>query len=529
MNTNVKQKWNRWIAVAVALLMLATLVMPMNVATASANSKLKNPTLTSNIDGIATWDCIYFGHYPQSVYQPKKIPQNLNENEIYTDTDGTKFVYVSEPQLDFKDKHYYKIEPIKWRVLSTDGNKALLLTDRPIEGNIPFNTQKIDFMENLTWEICTLRSWLNGYDGSYNSNNEDYSKSNFLNKAFTKEEQNALVETLVINDENTEIEPEFVENAGNNTNDKVFVLSMQEVKNPDYGFSEDIGIPDDVDVDKTRQALNTDYAECYMSAYKDIFKETWWILRTKGDTTSCITQVLPSGVIDIYGPSGYESKYFHHNYTIRPALYLDLSKDVWSYAGTVSSENNATDENPIIPEKPANKLAQSITAKSFTKTYGNKAFNLGAKAKTKLSYKSSNTSVAMVNSSGKVTLKGPGKATITITAAATGNYNAATKKITVTVKPKKVIGIKAKQGKKRMTVSWKRDSKSTGYQITYAQNKKFKKGKKNITISKNKTVKRTIKKLKARKTYYIKVRAYKKVGKTKIYGAYSTTKRVKVK
>nr|WP_243235763.1 fibronectin type III domain-containing protein [Zhenpiania hominis] len=154
---------------------------------------------------------------------------------------------------------------------------------------------------------------------------------------------------------------------------------------------------------------------------------------------------------------------------------------------------------------------------------------MNAKAKTKLSYKSSNPRVATVSTIGRVTLKGPGKATITITAAATSQYNAATKRITITVKPKKTVGVKVKKGKKRMTVSWKRDNKATGYQITYAQNKKFKKGKKNITISKNKTVKRTIKKLKARKTYYVKVRAYKKVGKTKIYGDYSKVKKVKVR
>ena len=177
------------------------------------------------------------------------------------------------------------------------------------------------------------------------------------------------------------------------------------------------------------------------------------------------------------------------------------------------------------------KKATSITAKNFTKTYGNKPFSLGAKATSggKLSYKSSNTKVATVSNTGRVTLKGPGKATITITAAATANYNAASKNVTITVKPKKVAGLKVKKGKKRMTVSWKRDKKVTGYQITYAQNKKFKKGKKTITISKNKTIKRTVKKLKARKTYYVKVRAYKKVGKTKIYGAYSGTKKVKVK
>ena len=183
----------------------------------------------------------------------------------------------------------------------------------------------------------------------------------------------------------------------------------------------------------------------------------------------------------------------------------------------------------IKPEKPTVKDFQSIIVKSFTKIYGNKPFNLNAKAKTKLSYKSSNPRVATVSTIGRVTLKGLGKATITITAAATSQYNAATKRITITVKPKKTVGVKVKKGKKRMTVSWKRDKKATGYQITYAQNKKFKKGKKNITISKNKTVKRTIKKLKARKTYYVKVRAYKKVGKTKLYGAYSKVKKVKVR
>ena len=191
-------------------------------------------------------------------------------------------------------------------------------------------------------------------------------------------------------------------------------------------------------------------------------------------------------------------------------------------------------EKPVTPQKPVEPVAKKvteITAKNFTKTYGNKPFSLEAKATSggKLSYKSSDTKIATVSSDGRVTLKGPGKAIITITAAATANYNTASKNVTVTVKPKKTVGLKVKKGKNRMTVSWKRDKKATGYQITYAQNKKFKKGKKNITISKNKTVKRTIKKLKARKTYYVKVRAYKKVGKTKLYGGYSVVKRVKVR
>ena len=190
---------------------------------------------------------------------------------------------------------------------------------------------------------------------------------------------------------------------------------------------------------------------------------------------------------------------------------------IGSYSGTV------------IKNFTIKKAEQMIHTKACIKTYGNKPFSLRAKAKTKLSYKSSNTKVVAIGNTGRVTLKGPGKATITITAAATANYNGATKHVTITVKPKKTVGLKVKKGKNRMTVSWKRDKKATGYQIAYAQTKRFKKGKKNITISKNKTVKKTIKKLKARKTYYVKVRAYKKVGKTKIYGAYSKMKTIKVK
>lgn len=105
---------------------------------------------------------------------------------------------------------------------------------------------------------------------------------------------------------------------------------------------------------------------------------------------------------------------------------------------------------------------------------------------------------------------------------------------TVTIKanvtnPKKVAGTKAKAGKKQMTVTWKRDKKADGYQITYSQSKNFKKGKKNVVVNKNKTTKKVIKNLKSGKKYYVKVRSYKKSGNKKIYGAYSKAKALKVK
>ncbi len=212
-------------------------------------------------------------------------------------------------------------------------------------------------------------------------------------------------------------------------------------------------------------------------------------------------------------------------------LYLPVKKGTY-YIEVISEGfgvNRAYGSFTLSTTFNSSKKTQTISAKSYTKVYGNKPFSLNATAKGKLSYRSSSPGTATVNSSGKVTIKNTGKTTLTITAAATESYEAATKKITVTVTPKKTSSMKVKKGTKSMSVSWKRDTKASGYQIVYAHDKKFKKSKKTVTISSNKTTKKTIKKLKKKTTYYVKVRAYKKVGKTKIYGSYCSAKSVKVR
>lgn len=77
--------------------------------------------------------------------------------------------------------------------------------------------------------------------------------------------------------------------------------------------------------------------------------------------------------------------------------------------------------------------------------------------------------------------------------------------------------------KAKVSVSWKRDKKATGYQLQYSTNKKFKKGVKTIKIKKNKTTSTVIKNLKTKKTYYIRVRSYRKKGKKTKYGRWSKT------
>ena len=117
------------------------------------------------------------------------------------------------------------------------------------------------------------------------------------------------------------------------------------------------------------------------------------------------------------------------------------------------------------------------------------------------------------------------------------NTTTATKPATTAKKPnttatkvklaKQAAKVKA-NGKKKMKVSWKKDKKASGYEITYSTKKSFK-GKKTIVVKNNKTTSKIIKKLTSKKKYFVKVRSYKQVGKTKTYGAYSKVKTVKVK
>ncbi|MBR1692209.1 MAG: hypothetical protein IJ711_05465 [Lachnospiraceae bacterium] len=96
-----------------------------------------------------------------------------------------------------------------------------------------------------------------------------------------------------------------------------------------------------------------------------------------------------------------------------------------------------------------------------------------------------------------------------------------------TLKTPTLKSVKSKK-KKTVTLKWSTDKKCTGYQISYSTSKKFKKAKK-ITIKGYKNKSRTIKQLKSRKNYYIKIREYKTINGKKYYGNWSKVKKIKIK
>jgi len=197
--------------------------------TDAAGVTLSNPTKDAN--GVVTWDCVYFGNYYQS------------------DTTGTTK------------------EPIKWRVLSVNGNDAFLLADKNLDCK-RFNEK----WAGVTWETCTLRSWLNGYDSTNNSAGKDYTNDNFLDTAFTASEQAVIKNTTVIAEDN----PYSGVDGGNDTQDKIYLLSISEASNSAYGFGTTFTI-----ADKGREVRNTTYTreKGARTESKDGYEENgdWWL------------------------------------------------------------------------------------------------------------------------------------------------------------------------------------------------------------------------------------------------------------
>lgn len=120
-------------------------------------------------------------------------------------------------------------------------------------------------------------------------------------------------------------------------------------------------------------------------------------------------------------------------------VYLRLDYSTLKKTTDADADFAETEKAPTDPSTIKKQAAQSITVavkntkNVVSKKYGNKAFSIGAKAKTAMTYKSSNTKVATVDRKGKVTIKAAGTAKITITAKATSSYKAATKTLTVKV------------------------------------------------------------------------------------------------
>ena len=305
-----------------------------NVAEDFSWESLKNPVTSEK--GISTWDCIWFGNYWQN-----------------KDSNGDGIVNCDDEK-----------EPIKWRLLSIDSaGNALLLSDKLLD-SAQYNTK----YENVTWETCTLRSYLNSYDASQNKCKEDYSSNGFLTTAFSKDEINAISIMTVKNVENSVYR---TTSGGKNTQDKIFCLSMAEAMTPGFGFikneftsNEYDNSLSDTDEDKNRMARMTNYVRDSTGLDLDGNNYASWGLRSPGNNNSNFAVVGYKGkvsaaglVVDLDGALC----------CIRPAVRINLKScsSLWSYAGTVYYDGTAEESQPDLPDQETDDFDMALYRADF--------------------------------------------------------------------------------------------------------------------------------------------------------------------
>ena len=273
------------------------------------NPKIENDPFVK-LGKKVIWDCLWFGKYPQKqITQEDGAIYSVLKNEINWDLNND--VIINGSKYHKTENNYFKYEPIKWRVLHYENSEAFLLADAILDSQ-PYHSEN----EEIDWEKSSIRAWLN---------------NEFINKAFSNEENKAINTVELINKDNSK----YGTQGGKNTSDKLFLLSLSEVdeteESKEYGFWDK----------KTRKCKNDNFSE-----------ETYfWWLRSPGNSSHDAAGVYYYGWVFGYGydvqePAG----------GIRPALYLNLSSsDLFSYARTISSEGT----EDAVPYNTKTKLVQN--------------------------------------------------------------------------------------------------------------------------------------------------------------------------
>ena len=205
-------------------------------------------------------------------------------SELDSISKGDHFTFGNYPQGENGE-----VEPIEWRVLKVDGDKALVISEKLLDC-VEYNEEDTA----VTWETCTLRKWMNG---------------EFINKAFSSSEQAKIATVTNQNPDN----PICGTEGGNATQDRIFALSIEEAN---QYFSDD----DD------RMAAPTGYAKKHGAWVSDNLSlpsgegTGWWWLRSPGYDCDYAALVNTNGNVPRYGDGANDIEG-----SVRPAFWLNLS------------------------------------------------------------------------------------------------------------------------------------------------------------------------------------------------------------
>lgn len=206
--------------------------------------------------------------------------------------DVVKFGYYLQKANEISAK-----EPIRWRVLAVENSKALLISQYAIE----INEEEVC----SSWKETNIRKWLN---------------TEFLNNAFNKGERDIIQLSKV----NADVNPKYEAEQGDDTEDKIFLLSIKEAE--EYFKSDEDRLCKPTKYVKakkfsTLKSLVLEYRKKNegQKKPKEPFCNYWWWLRTAGSRESLTSYVYADGSIIYYGLS-----YSNDGGCVRPALWISL-------------------------------------------------------------------------------------------------------------------------------------------------------------------------------------------------------------
>ena len=360
--------------IVAGFLLLCLLIMPFHVpafAEALVQDQFEDwiwEPRVENDDSLPTgqitlWSCVSFGSYPQTEivsgdftavddYAVQEgdylVDCNLYKeltkaewNDNQTEIGGIRYLRMSREDAvssatdnvqhyrweDSVEWHYFRFDPIRWRVIGLENGAACLLADRLMDCQ-PFNTENVP----VSWESSTVRSWLNSYPAKENTAGIDYQGRGFLDTAFTTAEQGAILQTRVENHPN-EL---YGTDCGNDTEDCVFLLSNDEVFSSDTAMRNGFYASSGFD-DPAKRFRSTMYAKCkgsWWSSVNGYMGNSFWFMRTNGYTPESVTYICDFGYIYQRGTiSTCEDA------GILPAIWIDLDLAQPEPSGTVSSKD----------------------------------------------------------------------------------------------------------------------------------------------------------------------------------------------
>ena len=268
-----------------------TVVPALQLSTKETGSS-RNPKYNAGIDDTE-WKYIEFGSYPQTEVDLESditLADEL-ENGIYDGSgnitiDGVKYNRVQTAVA----YHYYKWEPIKWKVLKDDGSTLLVIANQALDSQLYHNEYA-----SVTWEGSSLRGWLN---------------ETFYNTAFDSREQGSMIPQNLGN----------TEYAGSGIMDNVCLLSLEEVIKPAYGFCDDA-----LKESFSRKFRVTDYAYRMGVGTDGGNRIAQWLLRS--DKADCSVPY-----VSIYGEADLMASVNSSDFGVVPVIQLDIESDCWTDA-----------------------------------------------------------------------------------------------------------------------------------------------------------------------------------------------------